>query len=427
MRSAQVQDYERGDVRSWLSVDIIARRRGSSGRVCQMLARHPLRSSSGRMCRLDRTYGATTEPYRRRPAKLDLIEESVEDGILVLRPRDPHAKPIRRIVFVSDYGQAAAWRLWKDGVYPGNHLWGCIELAIMGYEVLLPETASGHGIRKRLKNDWFPTLAAVRELRRDDIVFCSHNVLLWSPLFKALSLVKCKIVGFLYGREPLPLANRYDAIIAETPVALENAAHKYPRVRSEHISIGMDLDFFEMYPHDPRWMLSCGKTFRDFAVLADAFTDSDVPVKLLHPEPSSLPDMPTSVEVVSVADIGEGIYAPLAHHFYRYASATLITMTPDPTNRHCIGLTNVFESMASGRPFIATRTSAMTSEIDLASQPIGIFVDPADAGQLRAAAERLHRDPEDGLSLGRNGRRLCEDYFNVDRYANDLHRLFEDL
>jgi glycosyltransferase involved in cell wall biosynthesis len=374
-----------------------------------------------------RTYGAAAEPYRKRPAKLDLIEESVEDGMLVLRPRVRQGEPIRRIVFVSDYGQAGAWRLWKDGVYPGNHLWGCIELAIMGYEVFLPEPALGHGLRKRLKNDWFPTLSAVRNLRHDDIVFCSHNVLVWTPLLKALSLVKCRIVGFLYAREPLPLAHRYDAIIAETPVALENAVHKYPRVRCQHISIGMDLDFFEAYPYEPRWMLSCGKTFRDFTVLADAFEDSDVPVTLLHPQPASLPDMPRSVQEVSAIEIGEGIYAPLVHHYYRYASATLISITPDPTNRHSVGLTNVFESMATGRPFIATRTSAMTSEIDLASQPIGAWVEPADAGQLRAAAERLHRDPEEGQVLGLNGRRLSEEYFNIDRYADDLHQLFEKL
>jgi glycosyltransferase involved in cell wall biosynthesis len=372
-------------------------------------------------------YGSATEPYRKRPAKLDLIDESVEDGMPVLRRHGSRGESARRIVFVSDYGQAAAWRLWKDGVYPGNHLWGCIELAIMGYEVLLPEPVSAHGLRRHLKNDWFPTLAAVRDLRQDDIVYCGHNVLLWTPLLKALSLVKCHIVGLVYAREPLPLANRYDAIIAHTPLALKNAAHKYPRVRCDHISWGMDLDFFEAYPYDPQWMLSCGKTFRDFPVLASAFTSSDVPVTLVHPQPDTLPDMPPSVRVESTTDIGEGIYAPLVHHYYRHASATLLTITPDPTNRHCIGLTNVFESMACGRPVIATRTSAMTSEVDLASQRVGAFVDPADAGQLRAAAERLHRNRDEGRVLGLNGRRLCEEYFNIDRYANDLHRLFEQL
>jgi glycosyltransferase involved in cell wall biosynthesis len=373
------------------------------------------------------TYGDATEPHRRRPAKLDLIDESVEDGVLVLRRHGSRGGPVRRIVFVGDYGQAAAWRLWKDGVYPGNHLWGCIELAAMGYEVLMLEPVPGRGLRKRLKNDWFPTLAAVRDLKHDDIVYCSHNVLLWTPLLKALSLVKCRIVGLLYAREPLPLADRYDAIVAHTPFALQNASHKHPRVRCAHISWGMDLDFFGAYAYDPRWMLSCGKTFRDFPVLASAFAGCEVPVRLVHPRPDSLPDMPPSVQVESATDIGEGIYAPLVHHYYRYASATLLTITPDPTNRHCIGLTNVFESMACGRPVIATRTSAMTSEVDLADRRVGVFVDPADAGQVRAAAERLHRDRDESRVLGLNGRRLCEEYFNIDRYADDLHRLFEQL
>lgn len=372
-------------------------------------------------------YGAPMDAYRKRPAKLDLIDESVEDGMLVLRGRGNGGRSTRRVLFVSDYGLAHAWRLWKDGVHPGNHLWGCIELAIMGYEVVLPEVATGHGLRKRLKNDWFPTLGAVRSLNKDDIVYCGHNVLLWTPLLKALSLVKCRIVGLTYAREPLPLGGRYDAIIAHTPVAQANAAKKHPRVHCAHISWGMDLDFFEGYSYDPRWMLSCGKTFRDFEVLASAFTDSNLPVKLICPEPDSLPDMPPSVHVESSMNIGEGIYVPLVHHYYRHACAALVTVTPDPTNRHCVGVTNVLEAMAAGRPVIATRTGAMTSEADVETRHIGVWVDPGDSGQLRAAAERLYRNPDEARVLGLNGRRLSEQYFNIDRYARDLNGLFEGL
>ena len=136
--------------------------------------------------------------HRRVPSQLKNIRAAMEDGVLVLRGAAD--TPARRILYVNSYGMARAWRLWKEGLYPGNHLWGCLELTQMGYEILIPEPAAGRGLRRRLKNDWHPARIAACRLKADDLVYCDHNVLLWTPFLKVLKTVKCKIVGLLFAR-----------------------------------------------------------------------------------------------------------------------------------------------------------------------------------------------------------------------------------
>lgn len=371
------------------------------------------------------TLASLSARYRQVPARRIGLRVAMEDGICVLRNAQGSSR--RRILYVSNYGMAQAWRLWESGVYPGHHLWGCLELAEMGYEVLLPEPASGRGLGKRLRNDWLPSLIASRRLRADDIVYCSHNILLWTTLLKAVRAIRCKIVGLLFAREPLFLARLYDGVIAHTPVAAKHATAICPSTLCAHISWGMDLDFLPLYPYEPQWFLSCGKTFRDFDVISEAFHGLDAGAVVIHPKPQTLTSMPANVDLVSAGRIGEGIYAPLAHHFYRHTTAVLLTLLPDPTERHAVGLTNLFEAMASGRPAIVTRTSALTSEIDVDKEGIGLYVNPSDPSSLREAVARLSRDRDEARQMGLRGRQLCERHYNMSRFAGDLHAFFEKL
>jgi len=83
--------------------------------------------------------------------------------------------------------------------------------------------------------------------------------------------------------------------------------------------------------------------------------------------------------------------------------------------------------MACGRPLIVTRTNALTSEIDVENSGIGLYVKPGDAGSLREAVKRLANEPEEAREMGQKGRKLCEECYNMDRFADDLHSFFEKL
>ena len=83
--------------------------------------------------------------------------------------------------------------------------------------------------------------------------------------------------------------------------------------------------------------------------------------------------------------------------------------------------------MAMGRPVIVTRTGALPTEIDVEESGCGLHVPPEDPDALAAAVELLAKDPERAQAMGQTGRRLCEDYYNIARYASELHQFFESL
>jgi len=99
----------------------------------------------------------------------------------------------------------------------------------------------------------------------------------------------------------------------------------------------------------------------------------------------------------------------------------------DHQQRRAMGITNLFESMSCGRPVIVARTSALTSEINVEKSGIGLYVEPCDASSLKKAVMRIVENPGEAKEMGLRGRKLCEQYFNIDRYANDLHQFFEKL
>ena len=79
------------------------------------------------------------------------------------------------------------------------------------------------------------------------------------------------------------------------------------------------------------------------------------------------------------------------------------------------------------RPVIVTRTGALPSEIDVEKAGCGLHVPPDDPGALREAIALLADNPGKAQQMGEVGRRLCETYYNMDRYSSGLHRFFESI
>lgn len=334
----------------------------------------------------------------------------------------------RRVLHVNNYGMAEAWRLWKRGDYPGQHLWGCIELARMGYEILLPEPVSGSGWRKRLKVDLKPAFSYAPRVGSADVVYCSQNILLWTPMLKALGRVRACVVGLLYAHEALPLGRFYQGAIGMTPAGFRSAQRLAPRARHAHLGWGMDMAFYPNLPYQPEFVLSCGKTYRDFRVIADAFDEMDVSLKMICPSSVDDVPMPDNVERISRGEVDASVsYAELKEKYYRRALCVLISLQPDPDNQRAVGFTNLLEAMAMGRPVVVTRTGAIVDEIDVEKHGVGFFCEPGDARSMRSAINYLAEHPEEAEKMGRRGRQLCESHYNTDRYANGLHELFESL
>ena len=117
----------------------------------------------------------------------------------------------------------------------------------------------------------------------------------------------------------------------------------------------------------------------------------------------------------------------LTQVLYRFANVVLLTLLPDPNMREAVGYTNLLEAMAMGRPVIKTRTGAIDEDINVEQLGIGLYVDPRNEVSLKRAVTELFYAPEHAMELGKKGRQLAEQYYNMERFGGDLHNFFESL
>ena len=361
----------------------------------------------------------------------DGIIESKEQGLIVLSPAA--RRPFRRIIYVDNYGGVAVWQKIKEGELPPHHLRGCLQLARMGYEVALAEGLPDFYLyRNPLPHD-FKMLNLVRHwLGPQGIVFCGHNVLYWLLWLRRLGLIRCQIVSNLWAREPLNLASAHSGIVGLTRAAAEQAGKLAPKVRVAALGWGADLSVYPKLPYQPEAFLSCGIALRDFKTLSMAAAHCRQPIEVLCPGMLDGISWPSNVKVV---DSGKGwnfenkriSYGQLLHKHYARSAGSLIILKRDDAQYVASGFTEIIEVMAMARPIIMTRTGGLPTEIDIEKAGCGILVPPEDPGALAEAIQTLGNDPERSEAMGKKGRELAERYYNVERYANDLHKFFESL
>lgn len=366
---------------------------------------------------------------QQRAAYADGINERRENGLLVLS--GAASTPRRRILFTNSYGGSELWEKVKAGLMPPHHLWGCLELARMGYEVGIADPLRHFYLYRRpfphdlkfwrFTNDW---------LGRDGILFSGHTLLYWLPLLKAAGLIKCPIVSLTYAREELDFADAHTGIIALTPAAAETARQRAPRAQVAHLSWGCDLNFFPRLPYDPQWFLSCGITHRDISTLNAACHRCNTPVRLICAGMPGAASWPSNVTLI---DSGRGwnyqhkevSYDALIHVHYASSIASLIVLKNDPGQYTAVGFTNLLEAMALARPVIVTRTGALPTEIDVEAAGCGLHVPPEDPAALARVLHELAAEPERAKKMGDRGRRLAESHYNIERFGRQLHAFFE--
>ncbi len=85
----------------------------------------------------------------------------------------------------------------------------------------------------------------------------------------------------------------------------------------------------------------------------------------------------------------------------------------------------VFDYMAAGRPVILAIDGVIREVVEQAQG--GVFVPPGDAAALSEAICRLADDPEEGRTMGANGRRYVEAHFDRPVLAERLAELVEEM
>ena len=322
----------------------------------------------------------------------------------------------------------------KEGSLPSNHLWGCIQLARLGYEVAVTEPLPHFdGYRRPFPHD-LKLLGLVRNwLRPEDIIYCGHTILYWLPLLKTLGVARRHLVSLMYARDKLDFSRAHSAIIALTPAAADQARKRAPKSTIAHLGWGADLSVYPRHPYNPEYLLHCGIAGRDFQTLHEATQECKQPVRLISPRRGAEEfTWPLHVKVV---DGGHGYshedkkvtFSELVNEHYVGSAACLIVTIPNRQKDHALGFTNLIEALAMSQPIIQTRTGAVPDQIDVEKEGCGLTVSPGDPRALAAAMNEIMSNRSAAQEMGRNGRKLAETYYNIDRFANQLHELFESI
>lgn len=359
--------------------------------------------------------------------------ERQEYGVVILSPADK--KPSRRVIYLDSYGGREMWEKIKKGDVPPHHLRGCLELVRMGYEVALAEPVPDNWKfrRKPFPHDLPLLKLAFSWLRRDDIIYCGHNVLVWMPFLKSLGLIRCHIVSQLFGREELPGSRAHSGIISLTPDGAEQGRKLAPQAKVACLGWGADLSVFPRLTYRPEAFFSCGITLRDHRTMSLAAAHTPHRLEIVCPGQTEGITWPANVKVL---DGGKGwnfqakklSYHDLLHKHYGSSAGSLLILQKHPHVETTVaGFTELIEIMAMGRPIVATRAAALAREIDIEKAGWGIFVPYEDANALAEAINFLGNNPGKAEEMGKRGRQLAESHYNMDRFARDLHNFFQSL
>jgi glycosyltransferase involved in cell wall biosynthesis len=331
---------------------------------------------------------------------------------------------------------AAAWgRMHALGHVPDALPYGLDRMAAHGTEVLVPRRARAplprpvRGVLRRLGGgvDWsYPTPPGSGDV-----------VLAWDervgvPLSWRLGARRPVVTGLIWATDrvlPPPARAATRAALRRAALVFSlSAAQVAPiaevygvaRRRIAVVPFGVDVDFFTPPTGtvvDRDLLVSVGNDRdRDFPTVLTAFAQ----VRRSRPA--------TRLTIVSRTVTGaEGlpgvtVVPELDHRALReLVSRAAATLTLTRPNLHVSGITAVLESLALGRPALASATAGMS---DYAPPHGGVTLTaPGDADAAAAACLRLLADPEEADGLGAAGRTTVVRRFSTDTQAARLSEL----
>ena len=219
----------------------------------------------------------------------------------------------------------------------------------------------------------------------------------------------------------LRLGSRIDQMVLYSSAQRDFVVFRlgFPAEKTKLSSFMVDTRFFSPSPSAggsrPPLICSAGLEFRDYPTLLAAIDGLDVRVVLAAASTWSKRSneldglkLPENVEVVR-----------LDLHQLRdlYASSDVIVMPLREVDFQA-GVTTLLEAMAMQKPIICSRTVGQTDVID--DGITGLYVEPGNVAELRAAILSLLDDSRRAQDLGTAARRWVESTADIDVYVERL-------
>lgn len=213
------------------------------------------------------------------------------------------------------------------------------------------------------------------------------------------------------------VARRAIGILANSSAEVHTIAHRYrlDPARVRYVPLNTNIANPKMECADDGYVLSAGRTLRDYATLLNAVRQ--------------LPELPTSV-ICGQNDF-QGLEAPSNVQVFteiprdtyleKLRRCRLVALPLLNTER-ATGQVVMLEAMAMGKPVITTRSPGTVDHI--ADGENGILIEPGDADALAREIERLWDDPTLRQRLGEAAVQTMIESASADRHATaKLHAI----
>ena len=318
-----------------------------------------------------------------------------------------------RIACCSNYSLAEARRLYLDGRYPRQGLYGAAGLTKAGHECLWyddmqPAEWLPRRVRSRI-GTWEPA----RRARADaaDLIFAAseHPLAGYAALPSALRRRRLAVIYHSPPRTDVlsrRAARRYDfafTLSEHARKALLNAGRD-PNLTAT-LSWGPQLDYacYQTAPATVPLVTSIGKSGRDLDLLSTAAAQAGVPALAYAPPGWAPPEPGTTVRPTSSVQEYPVVLSDMAR-----ASIVAIPLTQ---LTWMAGLSELNDALAMGKPVVITKSPHV--DVDVEAIGCGFTVGLGDVDGWTAALEKL-RDPEVAAAAGSRGRAWAERHWNAD-------------
>lgn len=188
----------------------------------------------------------------------------------------------------------------------------------------------------------------------------------------------------------------------------------WPDIKFAYVPLHTDPRLLE---HESRknegFVLSAGRTLRDYGTLLTAFRGLDVPLLIIASR-SSIDErgLPQNVRIQ---------YDIPGSEFVDLMARSLAVVLPLENRMISIGQSVLLQAMTLGKAVIVTRVNGTEDYIE--HMKTGIFVPPKDSGAIEAAILMLTENEELRLRLGKAARARIEEMYLPRHYAKAVSTL----
>jgi len=164
------------------------------------------------------------------------------------------------------------------------------------------------------------------------------------------------------------------------------------------------------------YILSAGRSGRDYAVLLDAARRLAVSVVIVSDRPS-LDGLEIPANVRVLYDVEYRVYLDLL-------ASCRVVVVPLQDRRRSSGQVAILDAMGCGKPVLVSRTPGSIDYID--HGVTGILVPPRNAEALAAAIVTVLSDPEAARRMGQRAREVVCAHHRLEDYVHNVLRIADE-